>query len=222
MIVFDMTLLRFLRWVGWNFLLAIIPVVLAYFISWLYLRFPLARRRLWLLWLLLGFLWLAFLPNTGYLLTGWRHFLGVFYREGLYAQWNATRDVDTLLRMAGYALFFLFYSGFGLVTFTLAVRPFALLLRARWRQYWLAGIPLFLLSSFGIYLGLIPRLNSWDIMHRPSVVFDTALAAVTHVPLLLLVILFAAALWVGYWIVDVWIDGWWARTRHGDMGMRHD
>lgn len=216
MVFLDMYLSRFLAWVSWNFMLALIPVILAFVIYWLviyYQKHPRQKNICWTLVFLLGIAWLIFLPNTGYLITGWRHFFSTIHTGDLFSEWTKTRDMLILLRISTYAVFFVFYSVFGLFTFSLSIRPLAKILQHRFKYSYLIGIPLFFLVSFGVYLGLIPRLNSWDLFARPGYVFEIAIANLQRPTLLFLIILFAFVLWVGYWFIDIWIDGFLARRR---------
>ena len=75
----------------------------------------------------------------------------------------------------------------------------------------LLAIPFFLLVSLGVYLGLIVRLNSWDLLSRPRYVADIALDAFTRPLLLKAIFVLAAFLWVLYVTVDIWLDGFQAR-----------
>jgi uncharacterized membrane protein len=194
------------HWILWNLFLAAIPVPLAYLLGAGAEAFTLRRRRVpWLVWLPLAVVWFAFLPNTCYLLTEWRHFLFGPRFEGLRDAADTNRLV--WLSFAKYGLFFLFYSAFGVLCFTLSVRPIeALLRRARINPLpW--AVPFFLLISLGVYMGLIVRLNSWEIVTRPDYVFGIAWNAVIHPRLCKAVITFAALLWLLYETVDIWVDG---------------
>src|SRR5581483_4924000 len=106
------------HWIAWNLFLAAIPVPLAYLLASGAETFTLKRRRVpWLAWLPLAVVWFAFLPNTCYLLTEWRHFLfGPNFRS-----LRGAADTNRLvwLSFAKYGLFFLFYSAFGVLCFTL-------------------------------------------------------------------------------------------------------
>ncbi len=75
--VVTMPLIDLLTHAGWNVLLAIIPIVLAYLIAGL-VRRPKKQGRSFVTVLiaLLVFAWLSFLPNTCYLLT---RAGGIFY-----------------------------------------------------------------------------------------------------------------------------------------------
>ncbi|MCX6362100.1 MAG: DUF1361 domain-containing protein [Armatimonadetes bacterium] len=155
--------------------------------------------------LLVGVVWLAFLPNTCYLLTEWRHLL-------LSGHWSQLADGGAddraaLLSAARWALFYTAYSGIGMLCLILAIRPvdMALKLRGFWRG--LLGLLLFSAMSIGVYLGLIERYNSWDLVMRPMQVGHTIKHAVTSPTLAISMGVLAIALWIAYSAADVWAVG---------------
>lgn len=198
-------LLDGIRWVAWNTFLAVIPVLLAYVIAWIGTRWR--QSAVVPVLIVLGLVWLAFLPNTCYLFTEWRHFLALVHRDGLYAQWTYGHNPEVMMRMVAYSLFFLGYSLIGLVTFGLAIRPVARLLTGYGLRTWVLALPFFPLVSLGVYLGLVLRFNSWDLAHRPGVVFAGIADALTNPTLLGMILAFAAFLWLAYLVFDIWVDG---------------
>lgn len=205
-------LIRGLYWVAWNIFLALTPVVLAYAIYRL-ARPPGARPRMLAkaATTVLVIAWLAFLPNTCYLLTEWRHFLDTVGYLGLHERWRA--DSGAALKLMMYALFYLCFSGMGLITFTLAIRPVSRLLRERGATMWVWGLPFFLLMSVGVYLGLILRFNTWDLVSQAEAIWG-AVADIADRPVLVsFIIAFAGFLWLAYIAVDIWVDGVICRWR---------
>ncbi len=75
-------------WVVWNGTLAMIPVGAGYTLT----RSVLGKRPLrvtgYLLAFALGLIWFIFLPNTCYLLTEWRHYLGTIDSQNLFMRAN--------------------------------------------------------------------------------------------------------------------------------------
>ncbi|MFN3653543.1 MAG: DUF1361 domain-containing protein [Armatimonadota bacterium] len=199
------------RWVGWNLLLAVTPVVLGYGLAWLLgARFKYPALK-WLLCLPLALAWLALLPNTCYLLTEWRHLL--FDRRWAPLLEVGNRDREAMLETAKWSLLFLAYSGAGVLLLVLAVRPLEQRLRA-WKVKPYAVAPfLFFLVSLGVFLGLVVRLSSWDLARRPGPAWEAVQAALTHQPALLSIVVFAALLWGVYEAADIWVDGVAARLR---------
>ncbi len=211
----DPNLLRPPAHVAINLLLAVIPVVLAFIIA-RGMRGEMRRagRVRWLLWSPLLLLWLAFLPNTCYLLTEWRHFLDTVVTTPVYVQTYVDRDSTvTLLTVIG---FYLLYTNAGLWTFFLALWPLDRITRRRLgRVTYLAQTVIFLGCAVGVYLGLVWRFNSADVLHpRRLAGILQVLAAVIHSPALVgLLLLCAAALWLLYFLFDIWMEGALARAR---------
>lgn len=203
-------------WVGWNMFLAVIPVALGYYIHDL-VAAPTVRRlntsrKLWVS--VVGLAWLFFLPNTCYLLTEWRHFLDTLGYSNMAWRWHS--DSSALVELMMHTLFYLCYSSFGMLTFALAIRPVARLLRNSGANMTLWAIPLFLLSSIGVYLGLVLRFNTWDMVTRPRIIWSAVVAISDRPMLTSLIIVFAGFLWVGYLVMDIWVDGFvarWGRIR---------
>lgn len=188
----------------WNLFLAVVPVVLAYLLAW---GLGKGGRRPLPLWICLpiALVWLVFLPNTCYLLTEWRHLL--FDRRWAGLLDAGRSDRIAMLRTAKWALFFLAYSGVGVLLFALSVRPMEQWARANGRNPVPFAPVFFFLMSLGVYLGLIERLNSWDLFNRPAHVWQETVAGLTNRMLLLSIGVFAALLWGLYEAVDIWVDG---------------
>jgi uncharacterized membrane protein len=140
----------------WNLILAIIPAILAY---WLVVRI---KNHGWFKWqqILLTFGWLAFLPNSFYLITDMVH-LRPNYEASLYFD---------VVMLGSFMLngFFLGYISIYLVHEELKKRfsaDFSLSM---------VGI-IFLLCSFATYLGRFTRWNTWDIILQPAgLLFDVS------------------------------------------------
>lgn len=197
-----------LAWVGWNSFLALIPVALGYAVS---LFSPLVNKRrhfvMYIAIAVLALCWMAFLPNTCYLLTEWRHFLAMLNDTDLQAQRLSGHDPNSMFWLLLYTLFFLGYSLFGMLTFTLAIRPVDRLMRGYTKHQWLIGIPFFLLISLGVYLGLVHRFNSWDILTRTGLLYSTVLQVISRPLLLAFIVLFGVFLWLSYFVINIWVDG---------------
>ena len=201
-----------LKWVGLNMALALTPVVLAHLIYALlgpvYSRTGTASKALGLA---LGAAWLFFLPNTCYLLTEWRHYLDQLGYTSLHWRWHT--DSGALVDLMMQTLFYMCYSGFGLLAFALAVRPIARLFRDSGADLWAWGFPLFILNSLGVYLGLVLRYNSWEMLTGPSQIWASVASISSRPVLLSFIIAFAGFLWLAYVIMDIWVDGFLARWK---------
>ncbi len=203
--------MRPLENVLWNLFLAAVPVALAFGIARGARREMRATGKIrWGLWLPLALVWLAFLPNTCYLLTEWRHYLDTLVSNPVYvqAQTNAEARVDFLLLTA----FYVFYSGAGLLAFFLAIWPLDRLTRRRLgRVGGVARALIFPLCALGVYLGLMPagRFNSWDLLNaaRLRVLLGVVSQTLARPHFLLFVLVAGAILWLLYALFDIWMDG---------------
>ena len=188
----------------WNAFLAIIPVAIAYRIERILSNRP--RNTLSVSFaVLLGLVWLVFLPNTCYLVTEWRHFLEYLDRGDLFLR--SQYDHVLLVKLCAMSLFYMLYSGFGLLTYAMAIRPISRAIQRLGGDPRTWAIPLFLASALGVYLGLVLRFNSWDLAANPAKVWNE-IVEVSHRPTLTMFIGgFAVFLWVCYKAVDIWIEG---------------
>jgi uncharacterized membrane protein len=198
--------------IAWDVFLAIIPVAL----GWLALAIGLRTRR-WTAWLLLPpvlLAWLAFLPNSCYLFTETRHFMRHVDARDLWSRAAAERGA--LLAICAEAAVMAVFLVSGALTFGLAIRPVRKLAEARGLRFRLWALPLFAACSLAVYLGLVVRLNSWQIVTAPAKVLQSVQEALSRPFLVLVILAFALFLWAVYWVVDVWLDGfaarWQART----------
>lgn len=166
-----------------------------------------------------------FLPNTCYLLTEWRHFLESLDGSNLFMNWRASGNADDLLLLVRNVLFFLAYSLFGMVTFVLSIRPVERVMRRRGMRVILWAIPFFFLMSLGVYLGLVLRFNSWDLLYAVGDIWGAAIAALNRPKLFLIIVGFAAFLWLSYFMLDIWVDGfqmrWQTWKRRGLNNKEH-
>lgn len=196
----------------WNLFLAAIPVGLAHALTATTRQMRAHPHPLWRLWLLfLGISWLAWLPNTIYLLTQWRHWLEIVDLRNLAI--GAYRQPSLYFEIYLWGVAFFFYSLCGVLTLVGAVRPIEELLRRHRIAPWVWAPPLFLLVSIGVYLGLILRFNSWDLATRPGSIL-LAIAAIFGRPVLFGTVLsFALAQWAIYEAADLWLEAFQGRWR---------
>ncbi len=188
----------------WNVFLAALPVLFAGLLTAASAHFRKAGKPFpWFVWLPLGLLWLAFLPNACYLVTEWRHFLfqGFPYALQTYSGRMA------LIFIAKDGLFFLLYSLTGCLCFALAIRPIERLLRKAGHNPFLWAVPFFFLVSLGVYLGLFIRLNSWNIVTHPSTVLAITVHTLSDVQLFKAIVVFGFLLFLLYEVVDIFLDG---------------
>jgi uncharacterized membrane protein len=193
--------------VVWNLVLAVVPVVLGYGLAWTLGRGAKQPLLKLLIGLPLALAWLAFLPSACYLLMEWRDLL-------VQPPWSGLLDDrQGMLRTVKWALFFLLYSGAGVLLFTLAIRPVEQWLRGTMPHPVVLAPFLFFLVSLGVYLSLYRDLSGLDLFRRPLWVAHSTRGALTNTALLLPLGLFAALLWAVYEGVDLWVDGFTSRVR---------
>jgi uncharacterized membrane protein len=141
----------------WNLFLSWIPLIVAFLADSFTKRFGKIPFGL----IILSLLWLAFFPNAPYMITDLAH-LTVDYQRDL--TWH-----DTIM-LFFYAEVSLFN---GLVSLYWIHRS--------WRRVFSRSISIgFLLMSlplagFGVYLGRVKRMNSWDILHDPLAILTNLL-----------------------------------------------
>jgi len=211
-------------WILWNLFLAAIPVALGYAAAGIGRQITWRRPWLWLALAPLLALWLIFLPNSCYLFTEPRHLFDAMERYGLWTR--ARHDPGAAMGLALRAGVALLYSSAGALTFALSIRPIKAWVRSLGFPTAWGVLPFFMLVSLGVYLGLVVRYNSWDLLTRPGKVLETV-AKLTDRPLLVAtVVLFGLFLWLAYEVCDIWIDGFalrWARwTRRAVKGAHPD
>jgi len=189
-------------------MLAVIPVGLAHFALGLS-RSALRPALRTALVAGLSAAWLVFLPNTCYLITEWRHFLFALDAQDLFVR--SRTQPFLLAQLIGWSVFYFLYSGFGMLMFALAIRPIEHLAVKKGAVLWFWRLPLFVALSIGVYLGLVVRLNTWDIVSRPAAVWQSTVQIGDHPLLAAFVVAFGIFLWLAYESLDIWIEGFAGR-----------
>jgi uncharacterized membrane protein len=162
-------------WMGWNLVLALVPLGLARFL------FGHRERPAWLLWAG-GAAFVAFLPNAPYVLTDILHLPGDLAQVS--SPWLAAAV------LAQYACLI----GLGFVAYVLALVRLERWLAARGvspGRVLAIDLSLHALCAVGIVLGRVFRFNSWDLLTDPR-----GLVGVLTMPqprtIVVLVVLFVA------------------------------
>jgi uncharacterized membrane protein len=138
----------------WNLFLAWLPLLLA---AWLV---KVLRHKLWSSWeaLLVSLLWIAFLPNSFYMVSDFIHLQNL-------------ESVDILYDSVMFTSFIFVGLVLGLSSLYLIHNEFRRRFSLRSSSAWLGGI--FFLCGFAVYLGRDLRWNSWDILTNPGgLIFD--------------------------------------------------
>jgi uncharacterized membrane protein len=151
------------RWMAWNLLLAVIPMVLSA-ILFRHSKFnllttplmPMAlnQRHRSAFWWVGVIAFLAFLPNAPYVLTDVIHFVRLV--------WASSVWISTFVLIPLFSLFFL--AGFLAYVIALVNLGFYLNHIGLRRYVFTTEIVIHALSAVGVYLGRFLRFNSWDLM----------------------------------------------------------
>ena len=144
-----------LLFLGWNLLLAWVPLVVSVIIAG---RHAPGRRSSRLGTIALGTVWLAFFPNAPYLVTDLIHLRAHGFVLHLYDAMMVFAFAMTGLCIAFLSLWLIH---------RLVER------RAGRAAGWLFVAGVAGLSGFGVFLGRFPRWNSWDIVTHPGQLFAT-------------------------------------------------
>ncbi len=118
--------------------------------------------------------WLAFLPNTAYLMTDARHIIG-------YCPVSSYGNVCA--QNAWMTIFFFLFAAVGWPSFVLAIRPLKTYVTKRFgvkQGIWFAGLACFF-SAWGVLLGLVNRFNSWELLTRPGQIIRVAFSYFSEV-----------------------------------------
>jgi uncharacterized membrane protein len=123
-----------------NLLLAFAPLAIAYL--------TLRKQPLWAKWLV-GLVWLLFLPNSIYMLTEFEHI----------GQAENLLEATWLMAAITLSLAFMCWS----------IDMVRQMIRSEYGVVWesLAMAGVFLLNGYGVYLGITPKLNSWEVFSDP-------------------------------------------------------
>lgn len=160
-----------LTWMLFNSYLALAAVLFAYLFIKVTNRF---------FKVLFGILWLLFLPNTIYLFTDLMH---------LIHQWPHVLPGERILLLLQYII--LEFIGFA--TFVLAFRPFEHIVahfKLHKKRKLLVFIGFNFLIAFGMVLGRIERINSWEVFTEIGKVMDAIVQTLTSPAHLGLTLLF--------------------------------
>jgi uncharacterized membrane protein len=159
------------EWMLYNIFLALIAVVLGYLTLQINNKF---------LKIILGVAWFLFLPNTIYIFTDLEH---------LIRQWYFIRHSLRTLLVLQYSI----YEIIGVITFVLAFIPFEKLVNStklfkknKTRAYIIFNFVI----AFGLVLGRVERINSWEVITNPQNVVNSAIDVFKSLDLLGLTILF--------------------------------
>ena len=141
-----------------NLVIAWLPLVLSTTFLYLVRILPQKLLRPWVIDM--APIWLLFLPNAPYLLTDYVH----IFANAAYHSY----PLDHFLLWYDLILFFV-YSFCGVFIWFLSVRHFQTVVTRRLnkRSGWWFVVGICLVTGFGIFLGRVLRLYTWDVMLNP-------------------------------------------------------
>ena len=169
----------------WNLFLSWIPLLIAFLARTVSKRFG----QLPIVIALLSVFWLIFFPNAPYMVTDLVH-LSVDYNRDL--TWHD-------------AIMLFYYAQISLINGLVSLYW----MHGSWRRTYSKNIGLalllisFPLGGFGVFLGRIVRLNSWDILHDTQSFFDDIWSSVYDRTALLLSVEFGLLLGTLYFVLWV-------------------
>lgn len=189
-------------WILWNLFLAFIPLALSF---WLYRRHVYSRSILW--WgVFIAFI--AFLPNSPYVLTDIIHLI------------RGTDQVSTW----AIALFFIplhlfaIVLGFEAYVVSLINQGYYLKRQGAGRFILASELLIHALCAIGIFLGRFRRYNSWDLVTDPDRILNATLDDLTSkLPLVVMFVTFII-LAVLYWVFKQITLGLALRMKYARMG----
>jgi uncharacterized membrane protein len=146
---------------GWNLFLAWVPYLISLWLATLKQE----QRPRWLFGLIIGLVWLAFLPNAPYLVTDLIHLrprepIPYWYDLGLFA----------VLAWTG-----LFLAVFSLRVMQSLVEGWL----GRWPG-WLFVLGTVSITGLGVYIGRFLRWNSWDLLTHPHLIVSEITARLAN------------------------------------------
>lgn len=156
-----------------NFILAFIPFVLAFYL------FKVSHHRS-VLWWLLSLVFIAFLPNSAYVLTDIIHFIAAVKSP------NISITYLLLVLVPFYIIFLLVNFEFYVISIQWADQYLKHLNQGFLSKVFVPIIHL--LAAIGVYLGRFQRLESSDIIHHPIIVFRDVLVDISGGKSMLIII----------------------------------
>jgi uncharacterized membrane protein len=188
--IFDYPVIMFV----WNLLLLLAPMLLAWYLLKYWQRNKLKSFFQKIIAILIGLLWLLFIPNAAYVITDVRHIMTVC-PNNIY---------NWVCPAKAWGIFFFFlYALLGWLGFVYLMRQMRDLLRKLNQEL----VPVFFvfvipLTAVGIMLGLVDRWNSWELFLDPVGLWQNILKYFTQLDYFVNWLLFSVFLYILYWIGD--------------------
>lgn len=170
----------------WNLFLSWIPLLIAFFTKTLIRKY----RAIPVTLFMLSLCWLAFFPNAPYMVTDLAHLTVDYHRD---LTWH---DIIMLFLYAEVSLFNGLVSLYWMHQSWLTVYPKRVALTLLLLSFPLGG--------FGVYLGRVSRMNSWDIIHDPERLLGSLVSGIVDRTALLMSLeigLLLAGLYMVLWML---------------------
>ncbi len=147
---------EFYLFMVWNLFLAIVPYLISKDITKVSSKLKLIIALP---------IWLIFLPNAPYMITDLVH---------LHQGTKMPIWYDLVLILS--------YAFIGMLLFIISLNNVFFVIKRLFsnKKAWIFTVLAMFLSSFGIYLGRYLRWNSWDIIHKPQLLFNDVISRFIH------------------------------------------
>lgn len=178
-----------ISYIIWNILLGIIPFFLGYAIF----RLQKIKDKFKQIYqLIIFFIWLAFLPNVSYILTDMRHING----------FCPNTITDICVNNAWMIAFFFLYGLVGWILYFYAMEQMIVFIKRNISKKLSYYFPIIIapIISLGLLLGLVDRLNTWDVIFRLNLVFSSALTYITVFDNFVNLLVYTFALLIIYYV----------------------
>lgn len=151
-----------------NIGLALIPFVFAFVLF----KWSNSSKSRNILWWLGAMVFVLFLPNSAYTLTDIIHYIAAIQSP----------DISLLQLIFLYTPFYILYMLFCFECYVLSVQwSFQYIKAQQWQTLSKLYLPVILfLTAIGVYLGRFQRLESYDIVRNPLIVFKDLYIDLTH------------------------------------------
>ncbi len=187
-----------LQWMGWNLLLAFIPLFISFFIfskrHWDIAKFPLK-----FLYLTLFLCFYFFLPNAPYVLTDIIHLV----RQIKDHRYFLLSDNEIIVLLIPQYLMFIFV---GFSFYVLSFQRFIHFLKEfniNFVVILLVKIVNPFLMAIGIFLGRIYRFNSWDIISNSESIIKSTIEGFSNLHFTIFIIFITIIIFVGFEILSI-------------------
>jgi|LGOV01.1.fsa_nt_gb uncharacterized membrane protein len=153
---------------GWNIILAFVPVSLA-FVFKIKIKEENTILSSKILLVVIFLIWLLFFPNSFYVITDFIHLGGeeFYYTLGMYSGWIYTENFIGYLTLIH--IFLGAFIAVFMASYSLKIMHHYFIDKYDKILAFVILLGIFLLSSIGIYIGRFLRLQSWDVL-RPFTV----------------------------------------------------